>query len=155
MIGTNGGVGDSTISDIPKIQGDTIATIENGGTISYNGEEISTIDDYWALFPNNYYGNLALCIEYVQWKNPDCKIYLVTPLATHQHGLKFEDNGIRKVKKAMLEIGEYYGVTVIDAQANCGINWHNIYEYTTDGTHLNVNGNQKLGAYIAQQMICN
>lgn len=152
MIGTNGGVATSVFDDIPIIIGDTVETIANGGSITYNDNEISTVDEYWALFPDRYYSNLAMLIEYIQWKNPTCRIYLITILPTAFRGLTL-DGGHTLVRKAMLEIGAYYGCTVIDAQQNCGINLHNIHQYTYDGTHLNELGNFVFGNYVADALM--
>ena len=79
MIGTNGGV-NSTVEDIPYIIGGTVADIEEGKTITHNGEEIGTVDAYWELFnTQKYHAAIAKIIEWARWKNPHIKIRLITP----------------------------------------------------------------------------
>lgn len=148
QIGTNGGVGISTFYDIPMIIGNTVLDLP----FEYKGATINTEDEYWALFPNRFYSNIALCIEYVQAKNPNTKIFLITPPITKFLGLDY-DCGIKKVRKALIEIGEHYAVPVIDAQVNAGIWLHNIYKCTIDGTHLNEFGNKLWGTYIGEQIL--
>lgn len=154
MIGTNSGISvagiASTKDDIPKIYGATIKTIAEGGSFEYNGQTIATAEDYWALFPNSFHGNVSLCIEWVQWKAPNAKIYLITPPPNNigdWRGFVYSE-----VRPALYEIAHHYGVEVIDAQVNSGISMHNLLDYTFDGTHFNQEGCAKWGSYIASQM---
>ena len=151
MIGTNGAVGTSTFNDIPIIINDTVKTIEDGGTITYNEQTISTVEEYWNLFPNTYYGNISLCIEWILWKNPNIRIYLLTPPPSSQLQLK-QDGYAQKVRTAMREIGEYYGIEVINTLGECGISIHNMAIYSRDNTHMNDLGNKKLGTYFAKKI---
>lgn len=151
MIGTNGAVGTSTFKDIPIIINNTVKTIEDGGTITYNEQTISTVEEYWNLFPNTYYGNVSLCIEWILWKNPNIRIYLLTPPPSAQLHL-VQDGSAQKVRTAMREIGEYYGIEVINTLGECGISIHNIGIYSRDNTHMNDLGNKKLGTYFARKI---
>ena len=152
MIGTNGALTDnSTFDDVPIIINNTLKTISDGGTITYNDQVISTTQQYFDLFPNNYYGNLSLCIEYILWKNPNIKIYLLVPPPSSQLQLKL-DGYAEQVRNAIFEIGRYYGIEVIDTLRECGISIHNISIYTKDNTHMNTLGNEKLGNYFARKI---
>lgn len=154
MIGTNSGISvagvPSTKADIPQINGATVKTIADGGTIEYNGQTISTTEGYWALFPNSFHGNVSLCIEWIQWKAPNAKIYLITPPRNNIGD--WRDFVYSEVRPALYEIAHHYGIEVIDAQVNCGISMHNLLDYTFDGTHFNQEGCAKWGYYIASQM---
>lgn len=154
MIGTNSGIYVGGVAskkeDIPAIYGATVKTIADGGSIVYGEQTISTLEEYWNLFPNSFHGNLALCIEWVQWKNPNAKIYLITPPANNigeWRGFIYSE-----VRPALYEIAHHYGVEVIDAQVNCGISMHNLLDYTFDGVHFNQDGCKKWGNYIADQL---
>lgn len=151
MIGTNGGV-NSTIEDIPYIIGGTVADIENGGTVTYNDMEISTIDAYWELFNvQKYHAAIAKIIEWARWKNPQIKIRLITPTMNAFRGLTI-DGGHEAIRTAMFELGKYYGVRVIDAVREAGFCLHNINTLTYDGTHYTVKGNRVYGEYVGTEL---
>lgn len=152
MIGTNSGVGSSTISDIPYTIGGTVADIENGGTLTYNEVEISTVEDYWALFDTTkFFPAVAKLIEWARWKNPEIDIKLITPTMNAFRGLAI-DGGHEVIRSAMYEIGKYYGVRVIDAVREAGFCLHNINELTYDGTHYTVGGNRAYGEYVGTEL---
>lgn len=151
MVGTNGGV-NSTIEDIPYIIGGTVADIENGGTVTYKDEEISTVDEYWALFAQpKYHAAVAKIIEWVHWKNPDCKIYLLTPLPNAFRGLAL-DGGHEAIRTALIELDRLYAVPLIDLVRESGVCLHNISNYTYDDTHYNEKGNKAVGTYVSYQL---
>lgn len=151
MIGTNGGV-NSTIEDIPYIIGGTVKDIENGGTVTYNDIEISTIDAYWELFnTQKYHVALAKIIEWARWKNPHIEIRLITPTMNAFRGLTI-DGGHEAIRTAMFELGKYYGVRVIDAVREAGFCLHNINDLTYDGTHYPVEGNRVYGEYVGTEL---
>lgn len=151
MIGTNGGV-NSTIEDIPYIIGGTVADIENGGTVTYNDMEISTIDAYWELFnTQKYHAAIAKIIEWARWKNPHIKIRLITPTMNNYRGLTI-NGGHESIRTAMFEIGKYYGVRVIDVVREAGFCLHNINTLTYDGTHYTVEGNRVYGVYVGTEL---
>lgn len=154
MIGTNSGIYVGGIAskkeDIPNVCGATVKAIADGGTIEYDGKTIGTMEEYWALFPNSFHGNLSLCIEWVQWKNPNAKIYLITPPPNNIGD--WRNFVYTEVRPAIYEIAHHYGVEVIDAQVNSGVNMHNLLDYTFDGTHFNHDGREKWGNYIANQI---
>ena len=54
---------------------------------------------------------------------------------------------------ALKELSEYYSVPLIDVFRNCGISKTNLEDYSSDGTHLNDEGNRLLGECIAYQML--
>jgi len=145
QIGTNGDLIGS-IEDIPYVIGQSIDALP----FTVGETTITTPEEYWALFPNNHYGNIALCIEYVQYINPKCKIYLITP----PHNAPFTQK-LKDVRLSLLAIGRLYSVEVIDAQEKAGIDVKHLHKYSYDGTHLNANGNELWGKYIGYQLITN
>lgn len=152
MIGTNGGVGSSTINDIPYIIAGTVSDIEEGGTLTYNDAEISTMEEYWALFNQpKYYTAIAKIIEWIRWKNPECKIYLLTPLPNAYRGLAL-DGGHEAIRTALIDLNKLYATHVIDLVRESGVCLHNISEYTYDNTHYNEKGNKAVGTYVAYQL---
>ena len=152
MIGTNGGVGTSKIDDVPYIITGTVTDIEEGNTLTYNNTEIDTVDEYWALFNQpKYHTAIAKIIEWIRWKNPDCKIYLLTPLPNAFRGLTL-DGGHESIRNAMFELNKLYSTSVIDLVMESGVCLHNIAEYTYDNTHYNEKGNKAVGTYVAYQL---
>ena len=147
MIGTNGGVTGSFDNDIPNISLSEIDSFPYQFTNS-NGETISIANEteyFKTMFKDSFYGNIALCLEFVRWKNPKCKIFLIT--------IPPSDRGNHKqVREALLKIGELYAVEVIDAQINAGLCLKNLSNVTIDGTHLNYYGNELWASYIANQI---
>lgn len=129
MTGHNAGAGDMTL--------------ETSGLLDI--EDVNNLDSY----PSNYYGGLGKLINYVRKTYPKVKIYL---LGLHH---TTRGNTSKDCQRALKEIGDYYSVPFIDVYANCGISKTNLSVYSSDGTHLNSEGNTLLGEYIAYQMMYN
>jgi lysophospholipase L1-like esterase len=146
QIGTNGGV-TGTIDDIPYEPAKSVDKLP----VTIKGTTATTEEQYWALFPNSLYGNVALCIEYVKFKNPKTKIYLITP--PHVDRDYWEQNA--KVRTALLAIAKLYSVPVIDAQENAGIDKKHLPLFSTDWVHLTTEGNEIWGKYVARQLVAN
>ena len=136
MIGTNGGVS-GTLADIPA---------KSVTDIPY--DTVATLDDYLNSFPDTFYGNLGLCIEYVKEKNPQTEIYLVAPVQSDRDNFQNSE----KVRDAMIEIAQHYAIGLINATDHCGVEKKQIMKYTSDGTHLVELGNQLLARYIARKL---
>lgn len=152
MIGTNGGVGNSTIEDVPYIIGGTAADIEAGKTLRYNEKEISTVEAYWSIFNQlKYHAAIAKIIEWVHWKNHDCEIYLLTPLPNAFRGLTL-DGGHEEIRTALCELNKLYAVPVVDLVRESGVCLHSISEYTYDDTHYNEKGNKAVGTYVGHRL---
>lgn len=152
QIGTNGGVSGNFEKDIPNI---SIYDIQSY-PYTYNNPDgtitdatLDNAEDYFKkLFPNTFYGNLALCLEWVRWKNPNCRVYLITiPISDRNNHIAVRD--------ALIELGELYSIHVIDAQANSGCSFRNISQWSYDKTHLNVIGNELWASYIARELVTN
>lgn len=126
MIGHNGGVVNSTLADIP------------------------TDDTSYTEFPDTYYGNVGSCIEYLRDQKPGIKIFFITPIQSNNPGYI---SASAEAKAAMIELGDYYSIPVIDAHGECGICTKNVTEYTSDGTHLDDRGVPVLAEYIVNYLL--
>ena len=149
MIGTNGGVSGNLNNDTPDISIYDINSFPyqyeaEGKTIS--SVTLNDANDFFKLcFPNTFYGNIALCIEYIRWKNPNCQIFLIT-IPPNNRG-----NDI-SVRTGIFNICDKLGVPVIDAQCRAGLARYNLSFISIDGTHLNVKGNELLASFIANEL---
>lgn len=136
QIGTNEDVSFGTIADIST---DSYLDIP----ATYATETI-----YLNTFADTFYGNIGICIEWVKEHNKDCKIYLVN-IPPENSGTATNATDVRD---ALFEIGALYGVHVINALDNAGIEDKQLLKYSTDGTHLNYFGNELWGNYIGRQL---
>lgn len=146
-VGTNdsadgGGGVSGSLDDIP---------LQSIMDVPYAGA--ATAAEHWARFPNTFYGNLALCIEYAQWKNPSMKIdLLVHPHIYDPVAKQALYSRMDSVAKAKREIGSRYGTEVIDARAESGIGAKNKLLYAPDGVHPIPIGSTKLGHFYGHRM---
>lgn len=158
-IGTNGGVSGSIETSIPQlekatdIEGNALSfmTVDNAiseGGFNYDGVNIATDDDYWSLFSNNWYGNLGLIIEYIQWKNSKTQIFLLPPCISTI--LANENTSAEKISEAMKELCNLYGIHFIDINNAIGINRRNAKRYCGDYVHGTNLRNEMVGKYVAR-----
>ena len=136
MIGTN----DSTSG----ITG-SLADIPTDSVFDHVGSEVT---GYFDLFPNTYYGNLALVIEWIRWKNPLCEIYLISG---PRKGSNFAE--MDSVVNAVKEIAKHYSLPFINATHESGITHKFWSNYSYDLTHMNVTGNKVLGNFIGRRIL--
>lgn len=142
MIGTNdlaGGVIGS-IADIPAQSLQSLPFTASGGAT------ISTPDQYWALFPNTFYGNVGLVLEYIKYRNSETLIYLVTP----PHASAVDMSVMADHLKAL---AKFYSVRFIDAQNEAGLERKQYGKYSYDGTHFNTLGNELWGKYVGYRIL--
>lgn len=140
------------------------ATIQIGTNDSHTGTlaDIPTGDisdyadplEYWALFPSNYVANIALCIEYIKSKNPECEIFLITPPYRNVSG----DTPSRMANclPFLRLLSEHYSIPLINSMQNSGIGFKYMkpnIKYSYDGIHFNALGNKLWGKYIAQKIL--
>ena len=140
--GTTGSGINGSLADIPtqRIQDLPFTTV--------GGVTVTTPDEYWALFPNTYYGNLSLCIEYVKWKNPKTVIYLVS---APQRGTT--TTPMDAVVAAKTAIAKFYSIQYFNATHECGIDLKGLSTYLYDLLHPNALGAERLGKYIGYKML--
>ena len=108
---------------------------------------LGTVEEFHKEKPDRYtfYGGYAGLIKDLKRNNEGVDIYLFTP--TQRNCKAFNDTctneaGINIVQyvKAIKDVGEHYGVKVIDMYGVENISGENIAKYTVDGLHLNDDG---------------
>lgn len=160
-IGANDGtINGSTTTSIPQVANATdlednplnnltINQVLDGG-IKYNGVEITTEEEYWNLFARNWYGNVGLCIEYIQWKNPKCQIFLLPPCISSNYPIGTNNNSSESISNHMKILAQYYGINFIDINNAIGINRRNDHLYRVDYIHGNDLRDEMVGKYVAK-----
>lgn len=154
QIGTNGGVTGNITNDIPDIGIYDIASYPYNYSAPSKTITSATLTDpldfFTQCFANTFYGNIALCIEWVRYNNPNCRIFLTTipPSERGNH---------ESVRSALINLADKMSVKVIDAQAHAGLGLWNItlWTYDTSGqrTHLNTKGNEMWASYISHELM--
>lgn len=118
----------------------------NGVTTSSASISNIPLDDTsYTTFQNGFYTDVASCIEYIWNYNPDCKIYLITPIQSSNGRYVLTTPA---AQKALKEIGNLYSIPVIDVFGECGISRKNIDRFSSDKIHPNALGVQVIGDYI-------
>ena len=147
----DGGASGTVANSIPEMTNLTLRDVVTDGVI-VGDTSITTEDEYFALFANNWLGNMAKAIEYIKFYNPMTQIYLHAPHYIDQ----WHDNLASGISNAMKSLAEYYGIVYIPAGEEIGINKRNAKYYKTnnytDWAHLNDLGNQIKGNYIAHSI---
>lgn len=137
MIGTNDfNYGDS--------YWDSIGSIPVGNVYEHIAD--NTTDAYFESFPANFAGNVGACIEYIRWKNPKCKIYLIAP--PQRTGTPTMLSRVPYIKA----IADYYAVTFINGTGENGLCAKDISVWSYDNLHLNTLGNEIFGKYLAKKI---
>lgn len=106
-------------------------------------------------------GSLRYSIELLQDKYPDMQIVLVTPI----YCILFSEDGtydcterdfgagfLEEFADLELEIGQQYGLTVIDNYHHSGIDRGNWEQYLEDGMHPNAAGRELLAKQMAEAL---
>lgn len=145
MIGTNGGINANWRDDFSKLP--SLTYNQNMSHLPFEKDKvtISTADEYYKLFADNHTSYLAFAIEYLKYKNPNMFIFLVTPPPR-------KGDDMLEFREFLLTLGKRYGVPVIDAISNGGIDLSTFSDYSVDGTHFNEKGNIKWGNYIGHKI---
>jgi lysophospholipase L1-like esterase len=142
MIGTNDIASPGTIGTLADIPTQSLQSLP---FTSAGGASITTANEYWALFPNTFYGNLGLVIEYIKYRNSKTLIYLISP--PHQNGAD-----MAVISTALAAIAKHYSVRFIHAQDEAGLEKKQLTKYSYDGTHLNTLGNELWGKYVGHRL---
>lgn len=162
QIGTNGGVSGNISNDIPDIGIYDISSYPYEYSASGKTVASATVNEpiefFTKCFANTYYGNVALCIEYVRYINPNCRIFLTTiPPDVSVSGTTKTIVNSDSVRAAIMSLAAKMGVQVIDARANAGLSLTNVkyWNLSSDsGTkqHLNAKGNEMWASCIAHEL---
>lgn len=137
MIGTND-------FDYGDAYWDSLSTIPADNVYAHVGD--NTTDAYFESFPANFAGNVGACIEYIRWKNPKCKIYLIAP--PQQPGVPTMLSRVPYIKA----VADYYAIQFINGTAENGLCLKDISVWSYDNRHLNTLGNEIFGKYLAKKI---
>lgn len=135
-----------------------VLVIEHGTNDYNSGVPIDNEED---PFDRGCFGGaLRSTLTLLQKHYPDLRIVLVTPAycevgTDEKYSSDTKDWGgglLAQYVEKELEIAAWYGVEVIDAYHQSGINADNVYDYTTDGLHPNADGIILLGDLISNYL---
>ena len=121
----------------------------DGVSVASAISDIPTDGTAYGDFPKTYHGNVASCVEYIWARNSAIQIYFLTPIqgATVRY-LKTTP----KARDALVELGRFYSIPVIDVYSSCGICRKNIEAYTSDNVHPNEAGLVKITDCILRDL---
>lgn len=117
-----------------------IWSIFGGENDSANNTPIGLISD---TDKTTFYGAYNLIIANLLQRTNRPTVVLIAPYQSKHNTKPYRD--------AVLALGEYYGLPVIDLYANSGINVYTKPYYLRDGVHPNQNGVNKLRPYILKR----
>ena len=106
---------------------------------------------------NTFYGAYRSTIEYILASNPKVKLFLATPLQRNANGFSVETangNGLKlsDYRAAIIALGAFYGVPVLDMYAISGITGRTLSTFTGDGLHPNDAGFDRLASVVCGQL---
>ncbi len=143
MLGTNSGIPadwETSFNALPALEyGKRLGTLP----FTKGGVTIADAAAYYALFPDDAVGKYAFMLEWMMWKNPDMKIFMITPPPR-----KSSTTDHIAIRRMLMALSERYGVPLIDCVSSCMINDQNFDEYSADETHFTTKGNEVWGRYI-------
>jgi lysophospholipase L1-like esterase len=103
----------------------------------------------------SFYGALKKACAYILSQRAAARFFLITnyPDAYPSVYANFKSKNSRNLwyyeyNDAVKRVGQMYGVPVIDAAMESGINYYTAGYYTSDGLHLNTLGGQRLAEYL-------
>ena len=120
----------------------------NGGIndVGYSSQ-LGALAPTGSTFDNTtVYGALQSIVENIMARREHPRLILITPTHSKVDAYSIDDYGItiEQIRKAYIDVGEYYGVPVVDLWSEGGINAFNMadvtYPTTTDKVHPNMTG---------------
>lgn len=160
QIGTNDYKSTGSIADIPNISvydiPDSVSSSSPYNYINGNGTVkqavITNKEEYFSkLFPISYYGNIAMVIEWIRWKNANCRIFVISvPASDNGFMGRIEYNAMNNSLK---EICDFYSIPFIDAIGNSGYSAKYKKVLRSDAVHPNAVGYKLWGKYIANELM--
>ena len=172
---TNYGVGGSGFVHAATV-GDRLNARDHVDTIDFSGADMVTIafgindwkgSDTFGTFDDDIttggtvYSNMRYVIEKILTDNPECKIFIITPINASKYGnqsgnwsLTHVINGKTLEDMYQLEktVAEYYGIELIDMTHNSVFNRINCPSLMVDGVHPTLKGHQLMGAEMAKKI---
>ncbi len=116
-----------------------------------NGQGIGTFDaSAWdairqtKLYPDNsvFADNYAIMLDKITTQYPEAKVFVFNVFEASDPLCSARTN-LQEYNEMIANIAAYFGVTVVDAYNDTGINKANASEYTFDGLHFNALGMRK------------
>lgn len=160
QIGTNDYKSTGSIADIPNISvydiPDSVSSSSPYNYINGNGTVkqavITNKEEYFSkLFPISYYGNIAMVIEWIRWKNANCRIFVISvPASDNGFMGRIEYNAMNNSLK---EICDFYSIPFIDAIGNSGYSAKYKKVLRSNAVHPNAVGYKLWGKYIANELM--
>lgn len=107
------------------------------------------------------YSNMRYVIEKILTDNPECKVFIITPINASKYGnqsgnwsLSHTINGKTLEDMFQLEktVADYYGIELIDMTHQSTFNRLNCPALMVDGVHPTLKGHQLMGAELAQKI---
>ena len=172
---TNYGVGGSGFVHNATV-GDHLNARDHIDTIDFSSADIVTIaygindwkgSDTFGSFNDDIttggtvYSNMRYVIEKILTDNPECKVFIITPINASKYGnqsgnwsLSHTINGKTLEDMFQLEktVADYYGIELIDMTHQSTFNRLNCPVLMVDGVHPTLKGHQLMGAELAQKI---
>lgn len=172
---TNYGVGGSGFVHNATV-GDKLNARDHIDTIDFSGADIVTIafgindwkgSNTFGSFNDDIttggtvYSNMRYVIEKILTDNPECKVFIITPINASKYGnqsgnwsLSHTINAKTLEDMFQLEktVADYYGIELIDMTHNSVFNRINCPALLADGVHPTLKGHQLMGAELAQKI---
>ena len=173
---TNYGVGGSGFVHNATV-GDKLNARDHIDTIDFSGADMVTIafgindwkgNDNFGTFEDNIevggtvYSNMRYVIEKIMSDNPECKIFIITPINSSKYGNASGNwslsaqNGNGKTLEDMFQlektVADYYGIELIDMTHNSVFNRINCPALLADGVHPTLRGHQLMGAELSRKI---
>ena len=166
---TNYGVGGSGFVHAATV-GDRLNARDHVGTIDFSGADMVTIafgindwkgSDTFGTFDDDIttggtvYSNMRYVIEKILTDNPECKIFIITPINASKYGNQsgnwslthlINEKTLEDMYQLEKTVAEYYGIELIDMTHNSVFNRINCPSLMVDGVHPTLKGNQLMGA---------
>ena len=172
---TNYGVGGSGFVHNATV-GDKLNARDHIDTIDFSGADMVTIafgindwkgSDTFGSFNDDIttggtvYSNMRYVIEKILTDNPECKIFIITPINASKYGnqsgnwsLSHTINSKTLEDMFQLEktVADYYGIELIDMTHNSVFNRINCPALLVDGVHPTLKGHQLMGAELSRKI---
>lgn len=172
---TNYGVGGSGFVHNATI-GDQLNARDHVDTIDFSGADLVTIafgindwkgSDSFGTFEDNVstggtvYSNMRYVIEKILTDNPECKLFIITPINASRYGNQsgnwslshtINSKTLEDMYQLEKNVADYYGIELIDMTHNSVFNRINCPSLMVDGVHPTLKGHQLMGAEMAKKI---
>ena len=162
-----GGYRQNDASEYPSIykgiiEGGVVGNVDLSGYDEFliipstNDLALSNMGEIDSTDTATYFGGLNAIISKIYAESPNAKIYLAN--AMHK-GSYYTNSGTKEkidtLNARLAALADYDSLQLIDLAGGSGVNRFNYAEgnMTYDGTHLNHEGNKRMGLYLRKEMV--